>query len=168
MWCLAMVIIFFAHVHQLTQPDRFKRIWQTLAPLGIGILGFLVLPFRIDFDAAERAAFPVISANARPIVQALEEFKADNGQYPITISQLVPIYLRQLPYPGILGARAYSYRCPPTRFGGGNDGTPAYELYVQIGIEDVYFYVPDEAKRQRILKSGGFSLESENWIYLNT
>jgi len=123
---------------------------------------------RIDFDAAERSAFPVISANARPIVQALEEFKADNGQYPITLSQLVPTYLQQLPYPGILGARAFSYRCPPTRFDSSNDGTTAYELYVQMGIEDVYFYIPNEAERQRILRRGGFSRESEDWIYLNT
>lgn len=158
LWLMAMAVLVVMHIRQLTQPYRRKTVWKTLFPLGIGILGFFMLPFRIDFDAAERAAFPAISNSAQSIVEALEKFKKDNGTYPSTLIELVPTYLRQVPSPGILGANSYGYE---KRAG-------TYELFVRVGIEDRFFYIPEEADRQTMLQNSSFSRQANNWIYLDT
>lgn len=158
LWLLAMFALLIMHIRQLTQPHRRKTVWKTLMPIGIGIFGFFMLPFRIDFDAAERASFPVISDNAQPIIAALENFKRDNGSYPTTLIELVPIYLKQLPRPGILGADSYAYE----------KRTGSYEVFVRIGIEDRFFYISDETARQTMLQDSSLSRQANNWIYLDT
>ena len=165
-----MIAFIFIFIYQLTQPDRWERVWKTLTPFVIGVIGFFTLPFLFDFDAVERKAFLRISANARPIVKALEEFKSDNGDYPTALSQLAPTYLSELPYPGVLGARTFSYSNPGRRYNYivGEDGPPIYELYVRVGIEDNFFYIPDENKRERLLKAFVMSRQSDNWIFEDT
>lgn len=170
LWVSAIAGIFVTLIYQLFQHDRWERVWKTLLPLGAGIAGVFTLPFMVNFDAAEKQMFPRISANARPIVEALEKFKIENGEYPITLSQLVPIYLQKLPSPGVLGAREYGYRYPGRRYAyiTGEREPSTYELFVRIGIEDNYFYIPDEARRLDVLKWGVFSREADDWIYENT
>lgn len=170
LWVFAIAGIFVTLVYQLFQHDRRERVWKTMLPLGVGVAGLFTLPFMVNFHAAEKQAFTRISANARPIMEALEKFKVENSQYPITLSQLVPIYLEELPSPGVVGAREYGYRYPGRRYAyiTGEREPATYELFVRIGIEDNYFYIPDEARRLDILKWGVFSREADGWIYENT
>jgi hypothetical protein len=158
LWLLAMIALVVMHIRQLTQPHRRKTVWKTLMPLGIGVIGFFMLPFRIDFEAAEQASFSVISNNAQPIIEALENFKRDNGTYPTALIELVPDYLKQVPSPGIIGADSYGYE----------KRTGSYEVFVRIGIEDRFLYIPEETDRQTMLQNSSLSRQANNWIYLDT
>lgn len=48
---------------------------------------------RVSDDPTSQAALNANTKQAQPVVDALEKFRADNGLYPTTLSQLAPAYL---------------------------------------------------------------------------
>lgn len=67
-----------------------------------------------------------VAAESRPVQQALEQYRKERGQYPVTIADLFPVYLQPSNAPASFHAKdwgAWDYL---------RDGTNGYELYFQL------------------------------------
>jgi len=62
----------------------------------IGILATIAIPNLMLWP--RRAKEAVLKSNLREIRESLEQHYADQGRYPATLDELVPKYLRDIPY----------------------------------------------------------------------
>lgn len=133
-----------------------------LIPIAVGLFSFFFLAWKIDFEAAENAAFQRVIANGRPLITALTQYKNDHGTYPYTLETLVPDYLSGLPHTGVFGQAEFRYNFPMRRYG----NEDAFELYVRFGIEDNLFYVSDPVLRETISdRSPVFLPQTDDWFF---
>jgi len=131
--------------------------------LAISILAWGSLPGVRLVHSYRQAGLRRISFNARPLIDAVEQFRRNTGAYPAGLEALVPNYLSSVPYTGTVGYPRFYYRLaePHDRFG-------SYELGVMTpsgGINfDRYFYWPEGNYPDRIY-GGGVERVGE-WAYV--
>ena len=68
-------------------------------------IGLFVSSCRGHFGSAEEES---IKAQAKPIIEAIEKYKKDNGKYPENLSDLVPKYIPSIKNPN-LGVKKWKY-----------------------------------------------------------
>ena len=90
----------------------------------------LVIIFRLDGPTAEQG-----QTRAAPLIEALEQYRQNEGHYPQDEQDLVPIYLAAIPKPALRYPYFYTV-CPDRsvyilsfRPGGHSDLTPKYWGY---------------------------------------
>ncbi len=167
--CLLWVGVFggmvLLQIHLLIYPSLRKLAGLALVPLGTGLFSLFILGSLIDWPKAEQAAFTVVARNAEPLINALEKFHAAHNVYPRSLSELVPDYLDKLPQPGIYGAQEFRYEFPASYY---SSPEGIYRVWVNIGIEDDFSYIPNEEARGEILRSRYFTRHDHDWIFNDT
>lgn len=112
----ALIMLFWRKNYQeQLASDRSLRHWYWAGMILIPII--LVLPF-FELLWIQRACFGLNRHAAQPIISALEEYHAENGNYPETLDELVPEYFASLP-PG---------RCAP--FSSSNSEKLKFEINI--------------------------------------
>jgi hypothetical protein len=116
-------------------------------------------------EAIRRAGLERIMANAEPVIEAIERYRTDTGEYPKSLTDLIPKYLAALPPTGNTIFSQFEYRPQ------GNDWIrkiPNYELFVRTPIGalnwDEFVYrpghdYPDERSCVAVERVG-------DWAYL--
>jgi hypothetical protein len=84
----------------------------------------MVGQFRDTYFAWREHAFEMVVHRGQPIIDALEAYLKDKGQYPDSLHDLVPEYLEGIPTTGLAGYPEYQFRMLGQK-------TP-YELFVQL------------------------------------
>lgn len=98
-FCAALAVT----AKSLPAPESRSVAHLGLIPIAAGLFSFVFLAWKIDFEAAENAAFQQAIANGRTLITALTQYKNDHGTYPSALETLVPDYLSELPYTGVFG-----------------------------------------------------------------
>jgi hypothetical protein len=44
------------------------------------------------------------------LIMAIEEYYSDTGSYPEELKELVPVFIKEIPDPGIMGIRTFDYQ----------------------------------------------------------
>jgi hypothetical protein len=158
-------------------------LWSTLArlrrgrpiepsgPMGLGLrLGvvLVLLSWAAPFAAQpvwkmRRMGVDACASRAKSVVEALERYRGDAGEYPDSLDNLVPAYLHSVPIPGPI---AY----PRFKYSRASSTTPyrGYELAVPMlhgGSGDRLIYWPNQAYPQRIY-SGEVDVRG-TWAYIS-
>jgi hypothetical protein len=117
-------------------------------------------------ESIRRTGLERIMANARPVIEAIERYRNDTGEYPKSLTELTPKYLSALPPTGNAIFPEFRYRPP------GSDRIwtiPDYELFVPTPIGalnwDQFVYrpahdYPDEHAPVAVERVG-------DWAYLH-
>jgi hypothetical protein len=104
---LSFIVLFFGGLIAfvllvlLIPPPRFRlrRAAKNLLFFDIGLLVPVFLGAVVLNDLARELAFRNLFAHARPVIEALEVFQAENGMPAAALDQLVPAFMAQLPEP---------------------------------------------------------------------
>ncbi len=102
-------------------PHSYGAVFGFLA----GLLVVLLFDGHSDFQSArERTA-----ERAQPLIAAIERYRDDHGRFPEALALLVPNYVHEIPYTGMVGYPEFEYRRSEGR-------TPynGYELWVDVGV----------------------------------
>jgi len=94
-------------------------------------------------DVCRSSAFPGLAQRLEPLIHAIEAYQHDKGDYPESLEQLVPHYLKRIPETGMAGYPHLFYERPPHDRRAANGD--AYELRVPCGYLlsfDVFVYWP--------------------------
>ncbi len=92
--------------------DRAIR-WKVWGPIFLVLCGLLIWDF-CDQDDGIRGY--ISRARGNQIINALYEYKRQNGCYPESLSKLTPVYIGKLPKPLIGDAFEYSVYAERTKF----------------------------------------------------
>ena len=112
------------------------------AAIGYTIMAILAqtVKVRYDYDARVRA-FQNVPDRAAPLVQAINDFEASNGLPPDSLEELVPRYLKEIPFTGLAAYPEFDYSC------GKREGTVTWDLSVSATVGfmayDVFKYDPN-------------------------
>jgi hypothetical protein len=106
-------------------------------------------------------AFETVVHRGQPIIDALDAYLKDKGQYPDSLTDLVPEYLKKIPTTGLAGYPEYQFRILSPE-------TP-YELFVQLDKSNPvnndsprFYYWPTNRDKYEYHR---FSPEVGNWAY---
>jgi len=112
LWPLSLLVYLVAGVALalaalIERDGRARRIALAVSLLvGVGVCFALARPLnRLRVILASG-----VSARARPLTDALEAFKRDQGRYPGALDKLVPAYIARVPQTGMLGYREFEYQ----------------------------------------------------------
>lgn len=108
---LMLFYFLFAALVVLTSPFR-EESRRYLPYVYGGVLGFLVsIPIaRIIGDPAFlRPAWVRAAEQAEPLIAAIEQYNADHGEFPSSLDALVPNYLNEIPFTGMVGYTDFMY-----------------------------------------------------------
>ena len=109
-------------------------------------------------------AFLEMTLRAEPLINAIEKYRADNGDFPYNIEELIPFYIPERPYTGIPIYPNYQYESASSSEG----EIEEYELkvYCSHGMSfDSFFYWPKKEYPQRIY--GGEVQRIGDWAYVH-
>src|SRR5262245_23042293 len=99
--------------------------------IGIGV-GSVPAGWRIQpGESIRRAGLERIMANAQPVIEAIERYRNDTGEYPKSLTDLTPKYLAALPPTGNTIFSQFGYR--PQGYDWIRQ-VPNYELFVRTPI----------------------------------
>ena len=90
------------------------------ATLSVRMIG----QYRDTYFAWREYAFEMVVHRGQPIIDALDAYLKDKGQYPDSLHDLVPDYLKEIPTTGLAGYPEYQFRKPSPRI--------PYELFVKL------------------------------------
>ncbi len=93
---------------------------------GIPFVAFPYAPAAF-YDKGLRQGVARAVDRGAPVIAAIEAFAKAHGQYPESLDQLVPEYLKALPYTGMVGHPEYTYSRP-----GPDDDFTGYRLRVSM------------------------------------
>lgn len=94
------------------------------------------------FGKIFHAAFSGVPARAEPLIAAIESYRADRGEYPKSLKELVPDYLEAIPHTGLAGYPEFEYRRA-------RSDTPFKKYRIEINVSrgtlgfDEFYYLPD-------------------------
>jgi hypothetical protein len=112
-------------------------------------------------ESIRRAGLERIMASAQPIIEAIERYRNDTGEYPKSLTELTPKYLAALPPTGNAIFPQFGYRPPGTDW---NRKIPDYELFVRTPIGalnwDEFVYRPGRDYPVAVEQIG-------DWAYLH-
>jgi hypothetical protein len=116
--------------------------------------------------ALRHRAFVRASHVGDRVVQALAQYRSETGEYPDRPEQLVPGYIEQLPYTGMIAYPAFAY----TKGHNDLEGKPgSYELRINCtsgGINfDRFIYWPSEVYPDQIQENGVERIRG--WAYVH-
>ena len=97
---------FTAFAHRRNRPDSHARISKSLACL------CFICCFILALGASNRCRhqeFVKASKVGGRIVEALAKYKIDMGEYPENLDQLIPRYLKEIPYTGMIAYPKFRY-----------------------------------------------------------
>ncbi len=106
------------------------------------------------------------SQRTQPLIAAIEKYRADNGQPPDELTDLVPQYIAVIPSTGMTAYPNWRYLGPTNRPRGGD--YHSYELGVPtpFGLNfDVFYYWPEE--NYPASSSNGRIERIGKWAYLH-
>ena len=111
------------------------------------------------------SAFQALAIRTQPAIDAIEEYRHENGRYPNCLKDLVPQYLERMPRTDMAGYPHFQYQQRES-----DEKVPAldfYELkvYCSVGINfDVFVYWPDDNYPEYMY--GGYVQRIERWAYM--
>ncbi len=103
-------VIWFAIVglaSRKQEGELVRRASQALACLAFAALWIVAFWWA---DSVRHRAFVRASQAGNRIVQALDRYRIDHGEYPETLAQLRPGYLEDIPYTGMIAYPEFKYR----------------------------------------------------------
>lgn len=109
----------------------------------------LLSPVLPDLQDAEIQALGRTAERSAPLIQAIEDYKTSKGEYPASLSELIPVFLAEIPYTGVAGHPAYSYRRP-----GKGDRFSGYTIHVSAAFLmdfDSFYYLPPPNDPEKVL-----------------
>lgn len=113
------------------------------------------------------AAVPVVEAQARPLVRAIETFSREHGRPPFALAELIPRYLPSIPVTGLAAFPAFEYRqrgvagVPPAE----TDDPWSLHVSTAFGLNfDSMVYVP--SGRYPEVGWGGAVVRIGAWAYV--
>lgn len=108
--------------------------------------------------------FEALADRSKPLIDAIEKFNFDSGRYPLSLEELVPAYLPEVPGTGIPFYPRYQYS-----FADAETPYKKYELLVPCsnGILnwDVFFYWPE--RNYPVYIYGGVAEKIKDWAYVH-
>lgn len=111
-------------------------------------------------------AFARAAENGNQVVTALAAYRAENGDYPESLEKLIPTYLKEIPFTGMIGYPEFRY------VKGYNDlekVDDSYELRINCSSGTINFdrfiYWPSEEYPDRIQNNGTQPIG--NWVYVH-
>ena len=114
-------------------------------------------------------AFAEAGRSGAPIISALSQYHAGNGEYPEKLSALVPDYLPEIPWTGLIGYPEFYYFKANREYKNVKDYPADYELGIHCGVAlinfDTFFYWPSEKYPDR--GRGGSIERIDNWAYVH-
>lgn len=141
----------------------FKRKQEKIKLASILIWIILVVLFTHTFWIAETVRdfsrnFAI--NNAEKIITAIEAFKIDNNQYPNSLEDLSPKYLRKIPSPWIMGISRYNYEKKDGNF------NLTFSQNVIIGFNfEVVVYDPTENHKAEGELTALYETGKDKWKY---
>lgn len=134
-----VVIMFLgAAISLLLAFDRTKRKY---IPVPLGYLAVFMLPWPVEGPPEQwrQTGLHRAAEKGMVIVDALEQYKRQNGNYPKELDALVPAFLPEIPHTGMVGYPNYRYHLAWEGFDG-------YRLFVRVMplplAFDSLFYMP--------------------------
>jgi len=109
----------------------------------------LLRPVLPDLQNAEIRALERTEEKSSPLIQAIEDYKTSKGEYPASLSELVPAFIAEIPYTGVAGHPAYSYRRP-----GKGDRFSGYTIHVSAAFLmdfNSFCYLPPPNDPEKVL-----------------
>jgi hypothetical protein len=150
-------------IYRKTKGELVRRSSKSLAC--ICFVGLSIVAFGSSMLVRHRA-FVHASLVGDRIVQALTRYRNDRGEYPEHLKQLVPDFIGNVPYTGMIGYPEFSYK------NGYNDiqiNPDGYELRINCssgGINfDRFIYWPSETYPERIQGNGVERIGT--WAYVH-
>ncbi len=121
----------------------------------------------IHWTSARRsAAFARAALNGAPVIAALSQYRADTGSYPESLDQLLPKYIGDIPYTGLVGYPYLVYRKDS------NDNQTVYDSYElrincssNVNNFDRFIYWPSESYPTHI--QGNRTEPIGRWVYVH-
>ncbi|MGO9464446.1 MAG: hypothetical protein ACLQIB_28070 [Isosphaeraceae bacterium] len=117
-------------------------------------------------NSLRHRAFVQASRVGDRLVQTLAQYRSDTGEYPDSLNRLIPSYLKESPYTGMIAYPEFSYRKDRNDI----QTTPgSYELRIDCtsgGINfDRFIYWPSETYPDRIQGNGVERIHK--WAYVH-
>lgn len=143
-----------------------KSYWRNIGHCSLVLL-FSIFSLFIFLDATwqfRHDQFEALADRSKPLIEAIERFNNDSGRYPLSLEELIPAYLPEVPGTGIPVYPGYMYSCA-------DDETPykKYELLVQCSKGsregDSFFYWPEGNYPEHIY--GGRVDKIKDWAYVH-
>jgi len=143
------------------------------ACVAVCLIAWSTLFLGTDHADARQNGLIHITQSGKPIIAAIEKYHANNGKYPAQLEALVPTYLSEIPYTGLVGYPKFEYRLPNTKLSEEykDDSSKKYELFVSMGYpspleehSDYFIYWPEKQYPASVYD--GFALyEIGDWAY---
>ena len=131
---ILLLVPFFSRRCEISRPIALLLILCSLSPL----LAYCVA------GRCRTFAFQGLAYRAQPLVEAIEAYRYDKGNYPERLEELVPHYLERVPRTGMAAYRHFHYE---RRRGDQKAGScDSYELQVPCGELlgfDLFVYWPE-------------------------
>lgn len=112
-------------------PRSRSSLLRWAALLGLSSLA-VVLGAGIRSATSDTTTRRWVAWRARPVIRALEEYRADNGCYPRDLSSLRPRYLRKIPTPALLGSDRFQYETASYEDSEFSPPRGSYDLYLDL------------------------------------
>lgn len=106
-------------------PIPRKVFFKKLTIIFINLTGIIFVVF--TFNEVRNLRFLLMTDTAEPIIEALEEYKADHDEYPKSLEQIVPQYLSKIPSTGMCSYRDFGYHRS-------DDGSYIMLIYTSSGL----------------------------------
>lgn len=131
--CLAFPLGLFALAIKITRP------------IGVfilcGAMAFLLTLRIYDHNSIRMEAFQKAGKRLTPLINAIEQYKADKGEYPAKLDVLIPEYLTELPSTGMKNYSKYEYELGERAgFRGENPWTIVVDAGYGMGFDKFVYY----------------------------
>ena len=114
---------------------------------------------------ARRAGLEAAVARAKPLIAAIERYKADKGQAPENLQALVPKYIARVPQTGMVSYPEFRY----SRADWGDGALQFYTLRVRTGFALNYESLDYFSDRKYLARLPGERIERiGDWAYRHT
>jgi hypothetical protein len=144
----------------------FNPRWRKYVPATMLLFALSLTTFFVSdyVYTAREFGFRRVANNSKPLIAAIERYRADSNAYPDFLHAPVPIYIAEIPNTGIVGDTMYTYRkaTPSDKFTG-------YELFVSCGFGlqfDRLTYWPNHDSPYISTGLGGGSKAIDEWYFL--
>jgi len=170
---LAVIHLVRAAAPATTPAARARRLFFALCLVGGLVALWPAFPATQSLGLrARQRNLAAVAERGAPLVAALERYREDDGNYPISLQELVPDYLDEIPRSPIGVAREFHYERADRASTWRSIATqprPSYEVSVQFGFSDLFRSIrywpsqeyPERVDGQRLLSLVG------NWAYVD-
>lgn len=159
---IAVPVFLIKALINLRRRKRFLKALNYFFACAVFAAAFMVL-FIISSRIRTRA-FEAAGENGEPIIAAISGYYSDNGEYPEMLTELVPDYLLEVPWTGLIGYPEFYYFKPNDR-----NLVADYELGIFCGEGilnwDRFFYWPSE-QYPDVIYGGGVE-RIGRWAYVH-